>query len=158
LEVIPNKLTFFGGYGITSKMPTLLYLYPENAYFELQNINEYASGVENPLLITTTRVFEIDNSQMKIARNHKAEVGFNLQLGKSRLNVTAFHERLKNGYSLETTFNSIRSVQWDKYERNENGDLTVNADQLTMADTAAIAELSRRVLALEQAVKELANK
>ena len=39
-----------------------------------------------------------------------------------------------------------------------NGDLTVNADQLTMADTAAIAELSRRVLALEQAVKELANK
>ena len=43
-------------------------------------------------------------------------------------------------------------------EHNENGDLTVNADQLTMADTAAIAELSRRVLALEQAVKELANK
>lgn len=43
-------------------------------------------------------------------------------------------------------------------EHNENGDLTVNADQLTMADTAVIAELSRRVLALEQAVKELANK
>lgn len=38
---------------------------------------------------------------------------------------------------------------------NENGDLEVDTRHLTFADTAAIAELSRRVLALEEAVKEL---
>ena len=42
LEAIPQKLFFRGGYGITAKMPTLLYLYPENAYFEYININEMA--------------------------------------------------------------------------------------------------------------------
>lgn len=38
---------------------------------------------------------------------------------------------------------------------NENGDLEVDTRHLTFADTAAIGELSRRVLALEDAVKEL---
>lgn len=40
---------------------------------------------------------------------------------------------------------------------NENGDLEVDTRHLTFADTAAIAELSRRVLALEEAVKGLQN-
>jgi hypothetical protein len=40
-------------------------------------------------------------------------------------------------------------------ETNEKGDKQVNTAQLTMADTAAIAELSRRVLALEESVKNL---
>lgn len=41
---------------------------------------------------------------------------------------------------------------------NENGDLEVDTRHLTFADTAAIAELSRRVLALEEVVKDLQNK
>lgn len=41
---------------------------------------------------------------------------------------------------------------------NENGDLEVDTRHLTFADTAAIAELSRRVLALEEVVKEILNK
>lgn len=38
------------------------------------------------------------------------------------------------------------------------GTKVVDTKELTMADTAAIAELSRRVLALEQVVKELINR
>jgi hypothetical protein len=41
---------------------------------------------------------------------------------------------------------------------NENGDLEVDTRHLTFAGTAAIGELSRRVLALEEAVKELQQK
>lgn len=41
---------------------------------------------------------------------------------------------------------------------NENGDLEVDTRHLTFADTAAIGELSRRILALEEAVKELQQK
>ena len=43
-------------------------------------------------------------------------------------------------------------------KNNENGDLEVDTRHLTFADTAAIGELSRRVLALEEAVKELQQK
>lgn len=41
---------------------------------------------------------------------------------------------------------------------NKNGDLEVDTRHLTFTDTAAIGELSRRVLALEEAVKELQQK
>lgn len=41
---------------------------------------------------------------------------------------------------------------------DENGNLSVDTQQLTMTNTAAIAELSRRVLTLETAIKELMSK
>ncbi len=41
---------------------------------------------------------------------------------------------------------------------DENGNLAVDTRHLTMANTAAIAELSRRVLTLETAIKELMGK
>ena len=62
---------------------------------------------------------------MKIARNHKAEVGFNLQLGKARLNVTAYQERLKNGYALSQTFDTFVPFTFNEYGRNENGDVVL---------------------------------
>ena len=54
-DLVPDMLTIRGGYGITSKMPTLLYLYPENAYFEYANINELAneSIPENERILMT---------------------------------------------------------------------------------------------------------
>ena len=56
-----------GGYGIAAKMPSLLYLYPENAYFEYININELANEnipESQRLFMTTTEVqtFSKDDS------------------------------------------------------------------------------------------------
>ena len=96
-DLIPRTLTLSGGYGITSKMPTLLYLYPEKAYFEYVNINELANGSipENErLFMTTTKVYDTSNENLKVAKNHKAEIGLRLNLGKVSASVTAFQERL----------------------------------------------------------------
>lgn len=126
LELIPNTLTLFGGYGITAKMPTLLYLYPENAYFEYVNLNELNTSTipENDRrFVTTTRVFEVDNSDLKIAKNHKAEVGVKLNIGKMSLNVTGYKERLKNGYVLGKRLNTYKSVDFTVYNRNADNQL-----------------------------------
>ena len=126
IDLIPHMLTLNGGYGITSKMPTLLYLYPEKAYFEYININELAneSIPENErLFMTTTKVYNTDNKNLKVARNHKAEVGLRLKLGKMNASVTAFQEHLKDGYSLDETFDTFHTFQYKEYGRNENGDL-----------------------------------
>ena len=127
-DLIPHTLTLSGGYGITSKMPTLLYLYPEKAYFEYVNINELAneSIPENErLFMTTTKVYDTSNENLKVAKNHKAEIGLRLNIGKVSASVTAFQERLKNGYSLDNTFNSFNSFSYKEYTRNENGDLVL---------------------------------
>ena len=126
LDIIPNVFAIQGGYGIAAKMPSLLYLYPEDAYFEYVNMNELMNEnipADERLLITTTKVHKIDNSDLKIARNHKAEIGFNLYLGKSRLNVTAYQERLKNGYTLGQTFDTFHPFMYNEYTRNANGEV-----------------------------------
>ncbi len=107
LEIIQNTFFLRGGYGVTAKMPTLIYMYPERAYFEYININEMASTTipENErIIMTTTRVFDTDNPALKIASNSKSEIGFDIQLKKMTLNVTAFKESLKNGYSMSPIF------------------------------------------------------
>ena len=127
-DLIPHTLTLSGGYGITSKMPTLLYLYPEKAYFEYVNINELAneSIPENErLFMTTTKVYDTSNENLKVAKNHKAEIGLRLNIGKVSASVTAFQERLKNGYSLDNTFSSFHTFMYKEYTRNENGDLVL---------------------------------
>ena len=120
MEIIPNKLSIFGGYGVTAKMPTLLYLYPENAYFEYIHLNEMSTTSipeADRKFITTTRVFEVDNSDLEITKNYKAEAGFRLNLGKMSLNVTGYHERLKNGYTMGQTLDTYKSVNWTTYTR-----------------------------------------
>lgn len=124
IDVIPNVLSIQGGYGIAAKMPSLLYLYPENAYFEYINMNELANTnipEEERLFITTTEVRQVDNSDLKIAQNRKAELGFNLHIGKANLNVTAYKERLKNGYIMSQTFNTFNTFVYNEYQRTEDG-------------------------------------
>ena len=125
-DLIPRTLTLSGGYGITAKMPTLLYLYPEKAYFEYVNINELAneSIPENErLFMTTTKVYDTENKNLKVAKNHKAEIGLRLNIGKVNASVIAFQERLKNGYSLDYTFDTFNTFMYNEYTRNANGDL-----------------------------------
>ena len=127
-DLIPRALTLSGGYGITAKIPTLLYLYPEKAYFEYVNINELAneSIPENErLFMTTTKVYDTENRNLKVAKNHKAEIGLRLNVGKVSASVTAFQERLKNGYSLDYTFDTFNTFMYNEYTRNTNGDLVL---------------------------------
>jgi hypothetical protein len=65
----------------------------------------------------------VDNSDLEITKNYKAEAGFKLNLGKVSLNVTGYHERLKNGYALGQTLDTYKSVDWTTYKRTKiNGE------------------------------------
>lgn len=116
-EVLPRKLSIKAGYGVIAKGPSLLYLFPEKAYFDYININEMASEREDAVFMTTTRVFNTENPDLKIATNTKKEIGLEAQLGKSLLSITAFDERLKNSYAIGPTVHSFRPVQYEQYER-----------------------------------------
>lgn len=118
-EVLPDVLFVRGGYGITAKMPTVFYLHPENAYFEYVNFNNLADEKipeDERLFITTTKVYDAENKDLKIARNHKAEVGFDLHLGKASLSVTAFREKLKDGYMLGQNFDTFKPFTYNEYK------------------------------------------
>lgn len=121
-DILPQKLWLRGGYGITAKAPTALYLYPENAYFDLVHFNTLNSSSvpqDEQLFLATTRVFNTENRDLKIAANRKAEIGLDLMVKKMRFSVTAYDEQLKNGYNLATTIDSYRLLEYIIYEQAE---------------------------------------
>jgi len=124
LEVVPRHVFVRAGYGVMAKGPSLLYRYPENAYFDYVNINEMGTARADAVFMTTTRVFDTQNADLKVATNTKKEVGLDIHIGKSVLSVTAFDEKLKNGYGIGPTVHSFRPVNYVQYERrDENSDI-----------------------------------
>lgn len=120
-EVVPDIFTIRGGFGILAKLPTLYYLYPDKAYFEYVNINEMANTdmeEADRRIVTTTKVQDSQNRDLKIASNRKVEGGFDLKLGKVTLAATGFYEKLSDGYTMGKAFMPYTVKQ---YERNESG-------------------------------------
>lgn len=118
LEIIPSKFSIKGGFGIASKAPSLLYLHPETAYFEFVHYNSMATEAipeSQRLLLTTTHAVDTENPDLKLAKNQKAEVGFNLNLGKFHMDVTAFEEKMKNGYGLVDAFKPMTYQLYEQY-------------------------------------------
>lgn len=136
-DIIPHHLTLRGGYGVTAKAPTLLYLYPEKAYFEYININELADeSLDDPYFITTTKVYDAQNRNLSIAKNHKAEIGFDANFGKADFSFTFFSERMDNGYALEKTIDSYKPFTWNEYERNADGELELTSAENVLSSYA----------------------
>jgi len=114
----PYGITFRAAYGINTKAPTLLYLYPENAYFDFFSLNYYATNPAERMAIISTRVFNTENHNLKLSKTEKFEAGFDFNLGKAnkrKLYVTGYYERTQNGYSMSTTLNSVRFATYPIY-------------------------------------------
>lgn len=125
-ELIPEIWTLRGGWGITAKAPTAAYLYPTDAYYDQVNIN--TSEATNPgdrTVMATTRIYSAVNPDLEIARNRKAEIGFDVRIaGRYRLGVTLYDELMKNGYSFArdySTFVWVPYKVWSIAGHDANG-------------------------------------
>lgn len=124
LDVIPDIFTLRAGFGEMAKGPTQLYLYPEQAYFEYVNINEMANSSipeDERVYVTTTKVYDTQNNELEVAKNTRKEAGFDLTLGKARLSVVAFDDKIKNGYTMSRTVNTFQPFTFDQYRRAGDG-------------------------------------
>ncbi len=118
LDIFP-WMTVRGGYGLTSKAPTSYYLYPNKSYHDYILYNGmYAGMSENEqLLIAKTDIYDATNKDLEIAVNHKAEAGIDFNFGKHyRISVTAYDERMDNGYNYGTDMSSFVWYQSTSYE------------------------------------------
>lgn len=122
IDVVPNRLWIRGGYGVHAKAPTTLYLYPERAYFDFVHFNTLNSSTipqAQQLLIATTRVFDTENKDLEIALNKKAEVGIDFRYKKMRFSITAYEERISNGYNLGLNANNFKLINYVEYKVGE---------------------------------------
>ena len=118
-EILPEHWSIRGGYGITFKTPSLGYLYPDNAYFDILNFDNSAqSGFSDKqkFQIATTHVYSAENPDLELAKTVKWEVGTDFKIGQVRGSVTYYRDRCENGYLLSQTFDTFKSVDYVQYE------------------------------------------
>ncbi|MDO4771175.1 TonB-dependent receptor [Porphyromonas sp.] len=131
-----NGLSIHAGYGNAAKMPTLFYLYPEKAYFEYINLNELADtkiSEADRRFITTTRIFDTQNRDLKIAENKKYELGVEYTHKAFSASATLFREELNNGYTMNQTLDSFHPVMFKEYKRNAEGKLILAQENPVLA-------------------------
>ena len=113
-----DNFTFRGGYGINVKAPTLLYLYPENSYFDFYSLNHYTTNPDERMALISTRTYNSENHDLKLSKTNKSELGVDFGWGetqKKRISITGYYEQTKNGYSTSTTLNSVKFADYPIY-------------------------------------------
>lgn len=118
-------MTIRGGWGITSKAPTSIYLYPNKAYhdFILYNGIDVNLPEDERLLLAQTTVYDTSNPDLEIATNRKAEIGMDFNIAKRfRVSITAYDEYMGNGYNFGLDPYCFRYFTAPKYVVSEKVD------------------------------------
>ncbi len=96
----PMAISLNMGYGVTTKMPTLNYLYPDKYYsnFTCMSYYDTQKPVEKSLFVVHTYIQDPTNYHLKPARNHKWEVRLDMEWDDNRLSVDYFREKMTSGF------------------------------------------------------------
>ena len=100
------KFLIAGGVGQTTKMPTVDYLYPQQNYSDIVQLNYYdvLNPSEHSRANIRTYINDVTNYNIKAARNFKWEVRFGMEFGKNKISVTYFQERMSSGFRYSYTY------------------------------------------------------
>lgn len=100
-----DDLSVTGGFGLSNKLPSLIYLYPDAAYFDNVALSRWTNNEADRLaLVQTTIVRNTQNANLKPTRSRKWEVGFQLRKGPVSATVTYFNELHKDEYGFMSQF------------------------------------------------------
>ena len=103
----PLTLTIAGGYGLTTKMPTIDYLFPQSHYNDIIQLNHYnTENPENSIINIMTYIEDATNYDLRPARNHKWELRLGAEWNGFRASVTYFQEKMNDGFRYETVYSS----------------------------------------------------
>ena len=106
-----NAISHFalrGGYGLFSKAPSLLYLYPDKAYWDKTGLAYYDPIAQSGTFVVTTKIYENPrNENLVPAVNRKLEAGFDLTVRSVDMNVTLYSEKMENGFSFERYYENF---------------------------------------------------
>ncbi|MCM1080702.1 MAG: carboxypeptidase-like regulatory domain-containing protein [Muribaculum sp.] len=141
-----DDLSIVGGYGIGSKTPTLLQLYPDKAYFDVTSytmlFRDDVTGENGKsiAIMTTNVVDDTSNPKLKPSYSYKLELGLSFRIRNVRGMINFFNEKHTNefGYiSRPVVVNANKYSTPDAIEsvRYENGNLQyLLGNQWTNAD------------------------
>lgn len=146
-SIAGHKFTTFlaAGYGLTTKMPTISYLFPQVQYTDFIQLNYY--NVYHPAELSRislrTYIDDVTNYQLKPARNHKWELRFGATIGKNSLSVTYFNEKMTSGFRYSSFYKPYSYTKYDAsgITADQAQNMTTPIDLATLPSTP-VKELS----------------
>ncbi len=130
--------TIKGGYGKSSKSPSLIFLYPDLAYIDAVSFNQYSGTYpKESLAQVTTKVFNTANKNMNPSIMTKMELGFDVNYRKNSLNVTVYSEKLIGGYGFKDVFTAVKYPIYEIYSYTPGSGLPPTLD-LVNVDSAIL--------------------
>jgi hypothetical protein len=140
------RLQLAAGYGLTTKMPTVDYLYPQVHYNDIVQLNYYDTNhpTEFSRISLRTYIDEAVNYDLRAARNHKWEVRLGADWRGNALSVTYFDERMSSGYRYSTVY---AAYDYRRYDASAIDPLSLTAqpelDVLPYEDLRILGGFSR---------------
>lgn len=124
-------LSLRGGWGIMTKMPTLVHLYPDPVYADRTTFNYNDEANKYNLTIVNTEIAHPENPHLKLPSSRNMEVGVDMKMFGITASFAYFKEKLKNAFDWQMT---SRPYFYRKYNYNAsmgrpeytNGEITVN--------------------------------
>ncbi len=107
-----DLLSFSFGMGKTFKSPSLIYLYPDKAYYDLPVLDYYTGDPATQSSVFYSMNFNTENPDLKPYENLKKEIGLDFKIGRISGNVTAFEEELTNGFQFEPKYEFINGYKY----------------------------------------------
>ena len=122
----PMSISLNGGYGITTKMPTLNYLYPDKYYsnFICMAYYDTANPEQDSKFVVHTYVQDPTNYHIKPARNHKWEIRLDMDWNDNRLSVDYFRESMTSGFRYSTIYGVYDYKSYDVSQMAAGKDYT----------------------------------
>ena len=121
------------GYGLTSKNPTMIFMYPDKSYQDEISFNYYPE-----LIVVTTKVTDdTSNKNLKPITSTKYEAGIDLKVKGIKISITGFSEKIVNGFSFENQYLVMNFNKWDqlsgtgKQPKYQNGVITYQENGAT---------------------------
>ncbi len=111
----PLRFSLSGGWGLTTKMPTVDYLYPQAHYNDFVQLNYYDvnAPAERSRVSLRTYIDDATNYAIRPARNSKWELRLGVDWGMNRLSVTYFQERMTDGFRYSTVYAPYVYTRYD---------------------------------------------
>ncbi len=105
-------LSFSFGIGKTYKSPSLVYLHPDKAYYDLPVLDYYTADPATQTAVFYSMNFNTENTELKPYENFKKELGLDFKTGPVSGNITAFQENLTNGFEFVSKYNFINCYKY----------------------------------------------
>lgn len=100
-----RALSVRAGRGLSCKMPSMIYLYPEPAYKDLVSFsyNDFDANNYGLAVITTARA-ETANPELRLQKSLNTEFGLEFDSGTVSGSIVWYDERMTDGYGFTTEF------------------------------------------------------